>query len=313
MRIAPLGVPLRFHWSLLFLLGLFVMQMGVLGFMFFTLLSFSILFHEYSHIWIAKKCGLTCKEVIYFGLGAGAMMENLGEPKTELKVALAGPVSSLVLALVFLPLAIWKPTVIAFVYMVSMNVVLAVFNALPIYPMDGGRVFYAILTFFMKKMTALKVAVWVSNILSVAAIALCVMHQLWFMAVVFLFLLLSSRAIKHRDGEPINIFPRGSRFLTVKRSFESSRKNSKNPFWPLFPQDLSILQHYDRGVSLPRICGGEHEGLPHRDPHRECHRHLPLGTRQGCPEEDQGTHRRASSLTGSSAKMPSGTAAWLRP
>jgi len=196
MKIAPFGVPLRFHWSVLLLLGLFVMQTGIMGFLFFTLLSVSILFHEYAHVWIAKRCGLGVKEVVYFGLGAGALMESLGEPKTELKVALAGPLSSLLLAVVFLPFVMLVPGITAFLYLFSINVVLAVFNALPIYPMDGGRIFYAIMTFFMQKLTALKVAVLVSNILSITAIVLCVMYQMWFMGIVFVFLLLSSRAIK---------------------------------------------------------------------------------------------------------------------
>lgn len=198
MKVTPFGVPLRFHWSVLLLLGLFVMQMGIMGFLFFTLLSFSILFHEYAHVWIAKRCGLEVRQVVYFGLGAGALMESLGEPKTELKVALAGPISSLVLAAAFLPLVYLNPGVTAFLYLFSMNVILAVFNALPIYPMDGGRVFYAIMTFFVGKAKALSIAVGVSNALSVIAIVLCAMYQMWFMIVIFLFLLLSSRAIKKR-------------------------------------------------------------------------------------------------------------------
>jgi len=198
MKVTPFGVPLRFHWSVLLLLGLFVMQMGIMGFLFFTLLSFSILFHEYAHVWIAKRCGLEVRQVVYFGLGAGALMESLGEPKTELKVALAGPISPLALAVAFLPLVYLNPGVTAFLYLFSMNIILAVFNALPIYPMDGGRVFYAIMTFFVGKTRALSIAVWVSNVLRIIAIILCAMYQMWFMIVIFLFLLLSSRAIKKR-------------------------------------------------------------------------------------------------------------------
>jgi len=203
MRIAPLGVPLRLHWSVLLLIGLFVMQMGLMGFLFFTLLSFSILFHEYAHVWVAKRCGLEVKEVLYFGLGAGAFMESLGEPKVELKVAAAGPLSSLILAMIFLPLVFISPNTIAFLYLFSMNVLLAIFNALPIYPMDGGRVFYTIMTFFMDKSKALKVAILISNILSVIALALCVAYQMWLMTIVFVFLLWSSRAIKKQMEKKI--------------------------------------------------------------------------------------------------------------
>ena len=186
---APFGVPLKFNWSILILLGLLAYQGGiVLGSLCFTLLVISTLFHEYSHVWMGLKLGYRPKMVIFFALGAAALFENMPtDPKQELKISLAGPIGSLVLALICAPFALLFHNFI-FYYLLAINVLLGLFNMLPLYPADGGRVLYCILAKFMSRIKAVKIALFVSYVLCCVGMVFCVIFKMWFMMIVFAFL-----------------------------------------------------------------------------------------------------------------------------
>jgi Zn-dependent protease/CBS domain-containing protein len=118
-------------------------------------LFLSIVFHEFWHSIVARHFGLPMKGITLFIFGGVAEMED--EPanaKTELLMALAGPLSSVVLGGVFLlgfsaVRAIGWPEPVSgvLVYLGWLNLVLAVFNMLPAFPLDGGRVLRSILWF----------------------------------------------------------------------------------------------------------------------------------------------------------------------
>ena len=120
---------------------------GMLG------LFFSIVFHELAHSMVARIYGLEIKGITLFIFGGMAEMKN--EPAnatTEFMVAVAGPLSSFFLSGVFYLITIvgaalsLAPAIIAvFAYLAFINTVLAVFNLVPAFPMDGGRVLRAIL------------------------------------------------------------------------------------------------------------------------------------------------------------------------
>lgn len=116
----------------------------------------SILIHELAHSVVALRNDLPIKAITLFIFGGVSQMSE--EPKTpgvELKVAIAGPLSSIALALVFAALAIAASAVGstqalagAAGYLALVNLILAVFNMIPGFPLDGGRVFRAILWYF---------------------------------------------------------------------------------------------------------------------------------------------------------------------
>jgi len=122
---------------------------GVMGFLSATLLFVSVLLHELSHSYIANRHGLRVERIILFLFGGIAYITT--EPqdaKTELKVAVAGPACSLTLAAVFGSLSlIFKHTIAHPIleYLFLVNGALAVFNLIPGYPLDGGRIFRAFL------------------------------------------------------------------------------------------------------------------------------------------------------------------------
>jgi Zn-dependent protease len=113
----------------------------------------SIIFHELSHSLVAKQYGLPISGITLFIFGGVAEMEEQPQSaKVEFLTAAAGPVSSLVLALVFYVINMigtagsWPAPVTAVTgYLITLNVLLALFNLVPAFPLDGGRVLRAAL------------------------------------------------------------------------------------------------------------------------------------------------------------------------
>lgn len=113
----------------------------------------SIVFHEFCHSIIARYYGLSMKGITLFIFGGVAEMEGEPQsPKVEFLMALAGPVSSVMLSGVFYALeaagknAGWsKPTNGVLAYLAWINLILAGFNLVPAFPLDGGRILRSIL------------------------------------------------------------------------------------------------------------------------------------------------------------------------
>lgn len=114
------------------------------------LLFFSVLFHEMSHSLIARRFGIPINRISLFIFGGMAQIEKEADtPGAEFLMAIAGPVASFFLAIVFG--IIWAFTLdIPLIgeparYLTIINIVLGVFNLLPGYPLDGGRVLRSII------------------------------------------------------------------------------------------------------------------------------------------------------------------------
>ena len=124
--------------------------MGVVG---AVGLFLSIIFHEFWHSLVARQYGLPMKGITLFIFGGVAEMDkDPDSPKAEFMMAVAGPVSSLVLALGFYGLYVvgsafrWPVGVNGVInYLAVINLVLALFNMIPAFPLDGGRVLRSIL------------------------------------------------------------------------------------------------------------------------------------------------------------------------
>ena len=114
---------------------------------------FSLIFHELSHSLVARHYDLPIRGITLFLFGGVAEMEEEpARPKVEFWMAIAGPIASAVLAVVFygvsvIALALDLPTPVVAVirYLSVFNVLIAVFNLVPAFPLDGGRVFRAAL------------------------------------------------------------------------------------------------------------------------------------------------------------------------
>lgn len=115
----------------------------------------TIVVHELSHAMVAQSRGLPVRSITLFALGGVAEIEkDSPDAKTEFWMGIIGPITSLVIGVICLGLAIalgWAPPEVPdrpvpamLMWLGSINIVLAVFNMVPGFPLDGGRVLRAI-------------------------------------------------------------------------------------------------------------------------------------------------------------------------
>jgi Zn-dependent protease/CBS domain-containing protein len=129
--------------------------------LFFT----SLLIHELMHSIVAQKLGITIHSITLFIFGGVSQMtEEPRTPKDELRIALAGPLASIVLSGVFYAIWQWADPHSDFIAAIAfwlcwINLFLAVFNLIPGFPLDGGRVLRSIMWWRNKDMNqATKIA-----------------------------------------------------------------------------------------------------------------------------------------------------------
>ncbi|MGH9602542.1 MAG: site-2 protease family protein [Terriglobales bacterium] len=161
------GVPIYVHATFLILIAWIALThwsygqdiRTILRAILFSLALFAcIVLHELGHALTAKRYGISTRDITLLPIGGVSSLERMpDDPREELPVALAGPAVSLAIASVlFLVLSItggrsplaqissWTTAPFLEQLMLA-NFVLAVFNLLPAFPMDGGRIFRALL------------------------------------------------------------------------------------------------------------------------------------------------------------------------
>jgi Zn-dependent protease len=165
------GIGVYVHWSFLLLLAYVVFStlsagagwaIAVNGVIFVCAVFACVTLHEFGHALAARRYGIETHDITLLPIGGVArLMELPRTPKQELVIALAGPAVNVVIAgvlsLVFVLLGKPQPGALAalssdtaILYgLIYANIVLVVFNMIPAFPMDGGRVFRALVA--MKK------------------------------------------------------------------------------------------------------------------------------------------------------------------
>tara|TARA_Y100000815_G_scaffold273528_1_gene305021 strand:+ start:2672 stop:3751 length:1080 start_codon:yes stop_codon:yes gene_type:complete len=182
------GTELRVH-ATFFLLLLWIgaaayMEGGtpaaVENILFVVALFACVVAHEFGHALTARRYGIKTPDVTLLPIGGMARLERMPEkPLQEITVALAGPavniVIYLVLALIFgvetrleALAAIENPAQSFLGRLAAVNLFLALFNLLPAFPMDGGRVFRAVLALFMDRVQATRIAATAGQFLAFA-------------------------------------------------------------------------------------------------------------------------------------------------
>ena len=176
------GVPIELHWTFIVMM-LLALAISVNLFIIFVLLFVCVFLHELAHSVTAIRNNISVKKIILYPLGGGSMIDmDEVPPKLEFMIAIAGPVSSFLLAFIFGIAVIFIPagTIELFVQLLFiLNLLLAVFNILPWFPLDGGRVLRSWLEKKRDFLSATKLTVNISN----AIIVLFVIGTIAFVAV----------------------------------------------------------------------------------------------------------------------------------
>ena len=164
------GIDVWVHWTFFLLLALFAFigyqaSGNLVGAFTATAmiaaLFFCVLLHEFGHSFAAQHLGIEIRSITLLPIGGISNMKSLPEkPADEVKISVAGPLVNVVLASIFFGVALLLgPDLLVpsdvftaigstgqfFFYLGYLNVVLAVFNLLPAFPLDGGRILRGLL------------------------------------------------------------------------------------------------------------------------------------------------------------------------
>jgi Zn-dependent protease/CBS domain-containing protein len=159
--------PQEIAWSTGFVLSIFV----------------CVILHELGHALAAKRFQINTLDITLLPIGGIARLESIPEkPKQELIVALAGPLVNVIIFLILFPLVkltsdindldtLRRVNTQNFLpALMSINLWLALFNLIPAFPMDGGRVLRALLGFKLNHVQATRIAATIGQVLAIAFI-----------------------------------------------------------------------------------------------------------------------------------------------
>lgn len=212
MRIATVStIPIRLHWSFLGL-GAFVSVQALVSSGFVAMVSMlvlavtlfgSVLLHELGHAMAARRYGIQTLSITLYPFGGIAALVDLPkDTRKEMVIALAGPAVNGAIFALALPaflLTGWS----VFGMLAGVNLVMGLFNMVPAFPMDGGRVFRAALAERMSFLRASEWAAKVGRVFGGAFIVLGLGSGSWSLALVGAFVLFAGSTEQRRMAERI--------------------------------------------------------------------------------------------------------------
>lgn len=279
LKIATLfNIPVFLHWSfpLIFLWILFLgyqidagLQPIAMLSVFFISIFFCVVLHEYGHALTARRYGVNTRDIILSPIGGVARLERIpSRPVQELLVALAGPAVNVVIALLLLPtlllfrkngliiegeselelLSQWNnlgPLIL------GTNVLLIVFNLIPAFPMDGGRVLRSLLAMKMSRVKATKIAFIVAQVCAAGFFIWGLYFGNYILCFIAVFVVLTSRvewkSVQRADaikGKSISALmsPIQTRLYqdqTIREAIEALSENEK--YFLVFNRNESVV------------------------------------------------------------------------
>lgn len=210
-----MGTAVRLHWTFL----LFLIWLGSAAYVesganaavaavsFILLLFFCVTLHEFGHILAARHFGVRTPEILLLPIGGVSKLERIPErPREELIMAAAGPAVTLAIAALLLLVlgglppaeSIFKDTsprgVLA--QLALANITLFVFNLLPAFPLDGGRMLRAILSHFHGHLRGTRLAAGIGKVAAIllGIVALSMGHIILLLIAMFIFIAAGTEA-----------------------------------------------------------------------------------------------------------------------
>jgi Zn-dependent protease len=190
------GIEIRLHWTFFLLVALLAVATtdpqspGVVSLTAWLVLVFgSVVAHELSHCFVGRTRGVVVHEILLLPIGGISKLENLPDtPSDELAIAIAGPAASAGLAVLagcvallldvrMLPIDLVDGAFVARLFW--FNVIVAAFNLLPAFPLDGGRVLRALLERRYDLERATRVAATFGRTVAIVMIVAGIFFDLW--------------------------------------------------------------------------------------------------------------------------------------
>lgn len=151
-----------------------------------------VFLHEFAHYYVAKKLGYTLDKMVIMPYGVCLNYQNnCFEENDEIKIAIAGPLLNLALAIICFALFWITPSIYQFVSVFCYaNLITFTFNLLPCFPLDGGRVLVALLSKKISRKASVKISV-IFNIIMSAILILIFFMGLFFKIINFNLIIIS--------------------------------------------------------------------------------------------------------------------------
>ena len=224
-----MGIPIKIHISFLLVLVLFPVIFAndaVFGFadvastslryalaLTLTILLFScVLLHELGHSWVAMRYGIKIRSITLILLGGIAAMEEVPrDPRAEMRISIAGPLVSLAIGmfcyLMYIGLSTCSTVQISAISYIShflwslayINIVLFLFNLIPAFPTDGGRMLRAWYAGRMPYLQATRKAVYVGKMFAIAMGVFGLFASIWLILIAFFIYIGASEEKKYAE------------------------------------------------------------------------------------------------------------------
>lgn len=225
------GIPVFLHWSfgLLVLYAFWSVYSDHFEWMvmawlasFIAALFTCVLLHEYGHALMARRFGVRTQDIVLTPIGGIARLERMPEkPVQEFLVAIAGPMVNVVIALLLFgvgaalfrgddwDLFTWvlgemfgggeemegsMGSLFFVAWLLAANVTLVLFNLIPAFPMDGGRIFRSLLAMALGRVRATRVAAWLGQGIAVIFIGIGLFTSQFMLALIGIFVFMMARS-----------------------------------------------------------------------------------------------------------------------
>jgi len=214
------GIPIRLHWSFLLIFvwvgyNAWIENMPWQGFLFLQfyvlILFLCVVLHEYGHALTARRFGNKTRDILLTPIGGIARLESFSEkPIQELLIAIAGPAVNFAIVILigiylftiggysfsnmgmFFSPEFWKYNNDFLPLILKSNLILGLFNFIPAFPMDGGRIFRALLSFRWPRLKSTMIAARLGQMCAIGFLIYAVSEGHWMLCLVGFFIFITA-------------------------------------------------------------------------------------------------------------------------
>lgn len=249
-------IELKLHWTFSFLIFYMIVSSTCHDGAFFAFKNtakYLILFgcvtiHEYCHCLVARKYGVGTKDILLTFIGGIARIEkDIENPRHELRVAGAGPLSNVVLCIISF-IAYVVTDIHAFEWAAVINLGLFIFNMIPAYPLDGGRIFKAYMILFKGEKKGTNIALYVALVFFTLFVFVSITLKEFNLGLIGgLGVLITVLQLRHKDNAKERIETRSKKM----KSYSIRVMESKND---LERYDIAKEVYDDEDITLHDTC-----------------------------------------------------------